>query len=123
MKKILAVLALLVFAATLYAIGPAFPYSVALGWTDSTTPNTTGQNVYRAPYASGSCGTYAVLTAGANIAPTLTTFTDTTVVPGASYCYATSALEGTAESALAISSSNPVLIPPAPQTGVTAVVQ
>lgn len=104
--------------------GPPFPYVVNLAWVDSSTAGTTGQNVYRATYAAGVCGSYAILPAGTNIAPALTAFTDSTVANGGSYCYALTAIAGNGkESTQDLNSNNPVLIPAAPPTGLNATVQ
>lgn len=104
------------------AQGPPFPYSVSNNWTLSVTTGNTGQNMYRAPYTT-SCGAYALLPAGANIPPLATTFTDSTVVPGASYCYGITAIGANGkESALTSASTNPELIPPAPPTGFNSTV-
>jgi len=118
----------LVFTASLFlfsqialAQGPVYPYSVLLTWSAPTVGAApTGYNVYRAAYASGACGTYAVLNASA---VSTTTYTDTTVVAGSEYCYEVTALNGTAESGPDVLASNPVILPPAPPTGVSATVK
>jgi hypothetical protein len=98
------------------AQGPAYPYSVALSFTASTG-TVTGYNMYRAPYASGACGTYAKL----NSTPfTATSYTDTTPAQGA-YCYAATAVDGTSESGLSNIDSD-IVIPPPPPTGLGATV-
>jgi len=101
--------------------GPAYPYSAVATWTapaSGTAPS--GYNLYRAPYTGSACGTYAAL----NAAPiTATTYTDSTVVAGAQYCYAVTALVNGVESGAAVCSSNPISIPPAPPTGLTVKVQ
>jgi hypothetical protein len=103
--------------------GPPAPYTVTLTWVDSTTSGATGQNVYRAAYTTA-CGAYTVLSAGANIAPSLTSFVDSTVIAGASYCYGLTDIGGNGkESSMDVNSNNPVLIPPAPPTGLGAAVQ
>jgi hypothetical protein len=100
------------------AQGPAYPYTWDGSWTVSTTPGNTGQNVYRAAYTGGACGSFAILPAGANIAPTLAVFTDSTVAAGASYCYGVTAIGANGkESAMDLAGNNPALIPPAPPTG------
>ncbi len=122
-RSILSGLALFLLLALAVGQGPPFPYTVTLTWVDSSTAGSTGQNVYRAPYTTV-CGAYAVLPAGANIAPTLTSFIDSTVVDGGSYCYEVTDIGGNGkESAPDVNSNNPVLIPPAPPTGATASVQ
>ena len=102
------------------AQGPAFPYSVALSWTLSTS-TITGQNVYRAPYTAGVCGTFAKLTTTAALSATVVSFSDSTVSPNQAYCYATTALSGTQESGFSNVVSN-MQIPPAPDTNVTGTV-
>jgi fibronectin type 3 domain-containing protein len=119
MKRLIAILFLLVPLA-LAAQGPPLPYSVALSWTAPSPAPTTGYNVYRAPYTSGACGTYALLNTAA---VTVTTYSDTTVVAGAQYCYEVTALDGTAESGPDVLASNPVSLPPSPPTGLTATVK
>jgi hypothetical protein len=111
----------LLLAVAAWAQGPQYPYSVSLTWTPSTTQGVTAQNVWRAPYAT-TCGTYAVLTAGTNLSPTVTTFTDSTVAPGASYCYAVTSYNANGNSALDQAGDNPSLIPPAPPTGLNSTV-
>jgi hypothetical protein len=120
----LAAVVLLALVVLLGGQGPPFPYVVNLAWVDSSTSGTTGQNVYRATYAASVCGPYAILAAGANISPSLTAFTDSTVANGGSYCYALTAIAGNGkESAQDLNSNNPVLIPAAPPTGLSATVQ
>jgi len=118
-------IALLILCLTISAAraqGPSYPYSGNLSWTPSSTSGCTGQNVYRAPYTTA-CGTFVVLPAGSNIGPALTSFADSTVANGGSYCYGVTAIGGNGkESALDIASSNPTLIPPAPPTNATVTV-
>jgi Abnormal spindle-like microcephaly-assoc'd, ASPM-SPD-2-Hydin len=71
---------------TLTGTGAAAPvHSVNLSWTASTSPNISGYNIYRAAYASA-CGSFSKINALLN---TGTLYTNTTVVDGATYCYAT----------------------------------
>jgi hypothetical protein len=72
---------------------PAPTYSVNLSWTESTSPNISGYNIYRAPYAS-SCGSFAKINPTLN---TATLYTDTVVKDGSSYCYATTAVNTSSE--------------------------
>jgi Abnormal spindle-like microcephaly-assoc'd, ASPM-SPD-2-Hydin/Protein of unknown function (DUF1573) len=74
--------------------GTAAPtHSVNLSWTASTSPDISGYNVYRAPYAS-SCGSYSKI----NPDPiTTTVYTDSSVTDGNSYCYASTALNSSDE--------------------------
>lgn len=101
--------------------GPPLPYSVVATWvapTGGAVP--TGYNLYRAPYANAACGTYAAL----NATPiTVLTYTDTTVVAGAQYCYAVTSISNGQESGPDVCASNPISIPPAPPTGLTVKVQ
>jgi hypothetical protein len=74
---------------TLTGTGAAAPvYSVNLSWSASTSPNISGYNIYRAAYA-GACGAYSKINALLN---TGTLYTNSTVVDGATYCYATTAV-------------------------------
>jgi hypothetical protein len=100
--------------------GPSYPYSATVSWTLSTS-TITGQNVYRAPYSAGACGTYTKLNSAA-LSATANSYVDLTIVPNAIYCYYTTALNGTTESGPSNVASN-IVIPPAPNTGTTAVVQ
>ena len=83
-------------AATLTGSGSTTPvYSVELSWTASTTSGVTSYKVYRAVYAGSACGLYA------NIASTpgsITTYTDSVVADGTTYCYATTAVDPSGES-------------------------
>jgi hypothetical protein len=83
--------------ATLTGTGTSAPvHSVALSWTASTSSGVTGYNVYRAVYKTNSCGSYSNI--GSTPSST-TTYTDSVVADGTTYCYATTALEGSSESA------------------------
>jgi Abnormal spindle-like microcephaly-assoc'd, ASPM-SPD-2-Hydin/Protein of unknown function (DUF1573) len=74
---------------TLTGTGAAAPvHSVNLSWSASTSPNISGYNIYRAAYA-GACGAYSKINALLN---TGTLYTNSTVVDGATYCYATTAV-------------------------------
>ena len=71
------------------ATGASAPvHSVNLSWSASTSSNVTGYNIYRAAYASA-CGSYAKINSLLN---TGTLYTDPAVVDGATYCYATTAV-------------------------------
>jgi hypothetical protein len=80
---------------TLTGTGTAAPtHSVSLQWNASTSENVSGYNVYRAVFASGSCGSYG------KINPQLNTgllYTDSNVVDGTSYCYAATAVNTSQE--------------------------
>jgi hypothetical protein len=69
---------------------PAPVHTVALSWNASTSPNIAGYNIYRAVYVT-SCGAYSKIN-GANL-DTATTYTDSAVVNGTNYCYATTAVD------------------------------
>ena len=75
--------------ATLTGTGtPAPTYSVNLSWTASTSPDIAGYNIYRAVYTT-SCGSFTKINPSLN---TSTAYTDTVVVDGTNYCYATTAV-------------------------------
>ena len=93
--------------ATLTGTGVAAPLrSVSLSWTDSTAPDITSYNVYRADGAS--CGSYTKIgdTPGFS-----TSYTDTSVNNGATYCYVVTAMNSSdQESAYSIAVQ--AVIPP-----------
>ena len=68
---------------------PAPSHSVNLSWNASTSPNISGYNIYRAPYAT-SCGSYGRIN---SVLDTGTLYTDSSVVDGTAYCYATTAMD------------------------------
>lgn len=79
---------------TLTGTGTAAPtYSVNLSWEASTSPNISGYNIYRAVYTS-SCGSFSKINSSLN---TSTLYTDTVVIDGSSYCYATTAVNSSDE--------------------------
>jgi hypothetical protein len=63
-------------------------YTVQLSWEPSTSTNIVGYNVYRSPFGSV-CGAYARLNSAPNPA---TSFGDSSVADGQSYCYVTTAV-------------------------------
>jgi fibronectin type 3 domain-containing protein len=63
-------------------------HSVSLSWSASTSSDVSGYNIYRAAYTD-SCGAFAKINSSLN---TSTSYTDSAVTNGASYCYATTAL-------------------------------
>lgn len=67
----------------------ATTHSVNLSWNASTSSNISGYNIYRALYASSTCGSYGKINGLVN---TTTLYTDSTVVNGNSYCYAATAV-------------------------------
>ena len=74
---------------TLTGTGSAAPvHSVNLSWSASTSSEISGYNIYRAVYASA-CGSYSKINSLLN---TGTLYTDSAVVDGANYCYATTAV-------------------------------
>ena len=79
---------------TLTGTGTAAPvHSVNLSWSASTSSNVSGYNIYRAAYASA-CGSFSKINALLN---TGTLYTDSAVVDGATYCYATTAVNTSKE--------------------------
>ena len=68
---------------------PAAVHMVSLSWTESTSSNIAGYNIYRAIYNSA-CGAYSKINSGLNVT---TTYTDTSVVDGETYCYVTTAVD------------------------------
>jgi hypothetical protein len=76
---------------------PAPVHSVALSWTASATSGITSYNVYRAVFASSVCGSYANV---GTTASSITAFTDNgPLTDGTTYCYATTAVDPSGESA------------------------
>ena len=74
---------------TLTGTGTAAPvHSVNLSWNASASSNVSGYNIYRAAYA-GACGSFSKINSLLN---TGTLYTDSAVVDGATYCYATTAV-------------------------------
>lgn len=67
---------------------PASTHQVNLSWTASTSSNVSGYNVYRAVYGTF-CGSFSKI--NSEVVPG-TSYTDTEVSDGASYCYATTAV-------------------------------
>jgi hypothetical protein len=79
---------------TLTGTGTAPPvHSVNLSWSASTSSNVSGYNIYRAPFASA-CGSFSKVNSLLN---TGTLYTDSAVVDGATYCYATTAVNTSKE--------------------------
>jgi hypothetical protein len=69
--------------------GTAAPlHSVNLSWSASTSSGISGYNIYRAAYGNA-CGAYSKINPLLN---TGTLYTDSAVVDGAKYCYATTAV-------------------------------
>jgi Abnormal spindle-like microcephaly-assoc'd, ASPM-SPD-2-Hydin len=83
-------------AAALSGTGTAAPvHTVSLSWTASITTGVTSYNVYRAVFGS-SCGSYSNI--GSTPSST-TAYTDSVVADGTTYCYATTAVDPSGESA------------------------
>jgi len=83
-------------SAVLTGTGTAAPvHSVNLSWTASTSSGVTSYNVYRAVYGTISCGSYSKI---GSTPSSSTTYTDTVVVDGTTYCYATTAVDPSGES-------------------------
>src|SRR5215472_7281670 len=99
--RFLYVLAMLLLLTATLALAQG-GHSVSLSWvlsTDDTTagcaaPNTCSQTVYR---ASGACSTSSNFVSIGTPAASISTFTDSTVVPG-TYCYAVSFTQNGLES-------------------------
>jgi hypothetical protein len=72
---------------------PAPTHAVNLSWTASTSSNISGYNIYRAVYTN-SCGSFSMINSVLN---TSTLYTDSAVVDGTSYCYATTAVNSSNE--------------------------
>ena len=76
--------------ATLRGTGtPAEAHMVSLSWTASTSSHVAGYNIYRSIYTSA-CGSYSKINSGLNAT---TTYTDTSVAGGRTYCYVTTAVD------------------------------
>jgi HYDIN/CFA65/VesB-like, Ig-like domain len=69
--------------------GSTSNHSVALSWNPSTSSGIAGYNVYRSSYTS-SCGSFAKINGSLDAN---TVYTDSNVVDGSSYCYATTAVD------------------------------
>jgi len=79
---------------TLTGSGAAAPtHTVNLSWNASTSSNISGYNIYRAAYVN-SCGSFSKINSALN---TSTLYTDSVVVDGTSYCYATTAVNSSNE--------------------------
>ena len=87
---------------------PAPTHTVNLSWNASTSPNISGYNIYRAVYST-SCGTYAKINPVLN---TRTLYSDSSVVDGASYCYATTAVNTSNEESAYSNIVSNLQIPP-----------
>lgn len=82
--------------ATLTGSGTAAPvHTVQLTWTASTSDSVTSYNVYRAIFESNSCGSYSSI---GSTSSSVTTYTDSAVTDGTTYCYAATAVDPEGES-------------------------
>ena len=77
-----------IMTAALNGTGTQPSHTVTLSWDASTSPEIAGYNIYRA-VSSGSCSSYSRINASLEAS---TQYTDTSVVSGMSYCYATTAV-------------------------------
>ena len=90
--------------------GEAAPaHSVSLSWSPSSSPSISGYNVYRAVYVN-SCGAYSKIN-GSTLDQN-TTYSDTTVIDGTNYCYATTAVNSSNEESGYSNVVSDVQIPP-----------
>ncbi len=69
-------------------------HSVNLAWDPSTSADVSGYNVYRAVYTN-SCGSFSRIN---STVVTMTSYTDSGVTDGVTYCYATTAVSSSGES-------------------------
>ncbi|MGH9642466.1 MAG: beta strand repeat-containing protein [Terriglobales bacterium] len=70
-------------------------HTVQLAWIASITQGITSYNVYRAVYSGTTCGTYSSI---GSTSGSVTTFTDSNVTDGTTYCYATTSVDSSGES-------------------------
>ncbi|MGA9542856.1 MAG: choice-of-anchor D domain-containing protein [Candidatus Sulfotelmatobacter sp.] len=84
-------------AGSLTGTGTAAPvHTVNLKWTASATTGVTSYNVYRAIYSGSACGSYTNIGSSPSSNPA---YTDSVVADGTTYCYATTAVDPSGESA------------------------
>lgn len=96
-------------AEALTGTGMAGPtHTVNLSWNPSSSSNISGYNIYRAVYATSSCGSFAKINSTLN---TGTLYTDAVVTDGTSYCYATTAVNTSNEESGYSNIVSPVQIP------------
>jgi fibronectin type 3 domain-containing protein len=86
---------------------PAPTHTVNLSWNASTSSNISGYNVYRAVYTN-SCGSFSKINSVLN---TTTLYTDSAVMNGTSYCYATTAVNSSNEESAYSNIASKVQIP------------
>ena len=83
-------------------------HTVTLSWQGSTSSGVTGYNVYRAPYTSA-CGAFSKINASLDMS---TTYADSSVSAGSSYCYAATAVNQSSESGYSNIASHVVIPTP-----------
>lgn len=83
-------------------------HKVLISWTDTANPAGTTYSVYRASAACSTNPTLTKLTSGL----TVTTYTDSTVTNGQTYCYAVTANGPGGESAFSNEAPAIILAPP-----------
>ena len=82
--------------ATLTGTGTAAPvHNVQLTWVASVSGGITSYNVYRAIYGGSTCGSYGNI---GSTSGSVTTYTDSSVTDGTTYCYAATAVDPEGES-------------------------
>ena len=95
-------------------VAPVFAEAAStLNWVNNAT-DATATEIERAPGVCATPGTFAVVV---SLAPTATTYVDTTVAQGATYCYRLRALRDTTYSAY---SALAQFAPPLAPSGLTA---
>ncbi len=95
---------------TATGIGTTAPtHTVSLSWNASTSSNISGYNIYRAVYTT-SCGSYSKIN-GTTLEPA-TVYSDSSVVDGTNYCYATTAVNSSNEESGYSNIVSDVQIPP-----------
>jgi Cep192 domain 4/Protein of unknown function (DUF1573)/Abnormal spindle-like microcephaly-assoc'd, ASPM-SPD-2-Hydin len=88
---------------------PAPTHTVNLSWNPSNSPNISGYNIYRAIFGS-SCGSYSKI--NGSTLDTVTTYMDSSVIDGTTYCYATTAVNSSNEESGYSNVVSDVQIPP-----------
>jgi hypothetical protein len=81
---------------------------VDLSWNASTSKDISGYNIYRAVYSKSTCGPLLKINSSLN---TSTVYDDSRVVDGASYCYATTAVNSRDEESTYSNIASDVQIP------------
>ena len=87
---------------------PAPPHTVNLSWNASTSSDVSGYNIYRAVFTT-SCGSYAKINSAL---VTSMLYSDSSVVDGTSYCYASTAVNTSNEESGYSNIVSNVQIPP-----------